>query len=74
MEENKRNKRKVYVTVAIFLIILFMAQIHPIYYLVNRVEPIVFGMPFAMFWLVLMCVLQFCTLFGLYIWEYPKGR
>jgi hypothetical protein len=73
MTNSKTGKRQVYMLFAIILVILFLAQIYPIYSLVNRVEPIILGMPFGMFWLVLMCLLQFGTLLVLYIWEYGKG-
>lgn len=74
MTDKNPSKRKAYIGFVIFFLICFMAMIFPIYSIANRVEPIVFGMPFGMFWLVLITVLQFCGLFALYAWEYRKWR
>lgn len=74
MPSDNPHKRKVYIGFAVFFFICFMALIYPIYSLANRVEPIVFGMPFGMFWLVLMTILQFLGLSVLYNWEYRKER
>ena len=43
----------------------------PIFKLVNRVEPWVFGLPFVTFWIILMCLLMSVTIF---IWHYVDGR
>jgi len=74
MEGYNPNKRKVYIGFTVFFLLCFMAMIFPIFSIANRVEPILFGMPFGMFWLVLVTILQFCGLLALYIWEYRKGR
>jgi hypothetical protein len=68
--ETPLNKRKVYSVFGLFFAICFVAEIFPLYSVANRVEPYVLGMPFAMFWLVFLTLLQFLGLAALYCWEY----
>ena len=71
--ETPLNKRKIYIGFGLFFAICFVAELFPIYSIANKVEPCVLGMPFGMFWLVFLTVLQFIGLAALYRWEYQGG-
>ena len=47
--ESTRNASKAF---AIFTAVMVLVMIFPIYGLANRVEPMVLGMPFSLFWIV----------------------
>ncbi len=56
-----------------FLIVLFLAMTFPVYALANRVFPLVLGLPFGLFWIVLIEVIAFVVLCGFYRYEYGGG-
>jgi hypothetical protein len=49
MEESTRDASKAF---AIFTAIMVLVMIFPVYGIANRVEPMVLGMPFSLFWIV----------------------
>jgi hypothetical protein len=52
MTNHDTSKREVYIGFAAFFLMCFMAMVFCLCAVANRVEPIIFGMPFGVFWLV----------------------
>jgi len=50
----------------IYFVVVFLAQVWPVYTLANRVYPLVLGMPFSMFWVAMWIVLNFVGLVIMY--------
>lgn len=67
------SKNKITRAYVVFLVILFLCMIFPVYSLANRVFPLVLGLPFGLFWIVLMEVIAFVVLCVFYRYEYGKG-
>ena len=44
----------------------------PIYPVFSRIHPLVFGIPFSLFYLVILIIASFLVLFSLYLWEYRE--
>ncbi|GAB3680382.1 hypothetical protein [Salinisphaera aquimarina] len=65
-----RNVTKPYI---IFVVVLFLLMIFPFYGLANRVFPLVLGLPFGLFWVVLLEVIAFVALCCFYRYEYGNG-
>ncbi|MGB7755446.1 MAG: hypothetical protein WBL23_05240 [Salinisphaera sp.] len=65
-----RNVTRPYI---IFVVVLFLLMIFPLYGLANRVFPLVLGLPFGLFWVVLLEVVAFVALCCFYRYEYGKG-
>ncbi len=57
----------------VFLISLFLLLTFPVYAIANRVFPLVAGLPFGLFWIVLMEGVAFLVLCVFYRYEYGKG-
>ena len=73
-ENEVRNVRRVRtIAVACFLAIS-CAMIWPVYPMFSSLRPFVLGMPFALFYLVLLLVLTFTILSLLFIWESRRGK
>jgi len=62
----------VYVAVAVFYILLFLAVIWPVYPAFATIEPRILGMPFSMAYVVGALLLSFSALLWLYLWEGPE--
>lgn len=54
------KKRSIFWT--LFLVVVFCAQVWPVYLIANSVKPLIFGMPFSMFWIALWIVISFVGL------------
>ncbi len=54
----------------VYFVIAFLAVIWPLYTIGNRIYPLVLGMPFSMFWIVLWIVITFI---GLLIKHYQES-
>lgn len=67
MPSKRKSIAKPYI---IFLILIFLSLIFPVYGVANRVFPLVLGLPFGLFWVVLMEVIAFLVLCGFYRYEY----
>lgn len=62
--------RKRFQTVFIVVMVLaFLPTIFPIFSVANRVEPFVFGLPFAFFWVVLWILIVFSLLVVMYLMD-----
>lgn len=49
-----------------FALVVFLMQVFPLYAIANHARPIVLGMPFSMFWVVLWIFIQFVGLLVFY--------
>ncbi len=65
-KENAISKKKLYTGFLIFFLICLLFQIFPLAEIANKPLPIVFGMPFLMFWIVMWIVIEFVGLIILY--------
>lgn len=68
--------KKKYITSAfiIFLCLLLSTLvIPPVFQVFNRVSPWIFGIPFSVFWIFLICILMSLTLIIWYIVENKRG-
>lgn len=68
--DRKRSVTRPYI---VFTVVMFLLLIFPLYGVANRVFPLVLGMPFGLFWVVLMEAVAFIALCGFYCYEYGKG-
>lgn len=66
--------RRIYGAVAVYFGVVFAAMLWPIYPLFSRARPILFGLPFSLFYLAVLLLLSFAVLGGLYLWEARRGR
>lgn len=71
---NYNKKKKVAKAYTFFLIIIFLLMTFPVYAIANRVFPLMLGLPFGLFWIVLMEVAAFFVLFCFYRYEYGRGE
>ncbi len=55
--------------VAAFFVLVLGAMMWPIYPFFSRIHPMVFGMPFSLFYLIILIAISFLVLLGLYLWE-----
>ncbi len=60
------EKKKLYTGFLIFFLICLLFQIFPFAEIANKPLPIVFGMPFLMFWIVMWIIIEFVGLIILY--------
>jgi heme/copper-type cytochrome/quinol oxidase subunit 2 len=60
--------------VGVMLVVLLLLFTFPVYGMfANTAEPILLGMPFTMFWIVLWTVVEFVGLAALYFMEFGRG-
>lgn len=52
-----------------FCLLALLATIWPIYPIFGGIFPLVWGMPFSLFYLILVLVVVFLVMLGLYLWE-----
>lgn len=69
MSDKEKKVTKPYI---VFVVLLFLSLIFPVYGIANRVFPLVLGLPFGLFWVVLMEVIAFVVLCVFYRYEYAK--
>lgn len=63
---SRRKVRRLYVALAAVLVVF---MVFPGYSIANRVEPFVLGLPFGLFWIMLLQAIGFLGLCGLYLFE-----
>jgi hypothetical protein len=68
------RERLVYGAVTVLFIGGFFATIWPIYPLFNRIRPFVLGIPFSLFYLIILVGVCFGAMLALYIWEDRHGK
>nr|WP_263326659.1 DUF3311 domain-containing protein [Neobacillus sp. Marseille-Q6967] len=66
------SKQKFTTLFIVISIVPFMMLIFPFYELGNRATPIVMGLPFSFFWVILWIVITFAALIGLYFVDPDK--
>lgn len=64
-----RAVRVAYIGHLIYFIAILLGTVWPIYLIGNRVEPYVLGIPFSMFWIVLVLIASLGGLVHLYMFE-----
>lgn len=67
------SRKKLYTFFIIYFIICLLFQIFPLAEIANRATPIVWGMPFLMFWIVMWIIIEFIGLIVLYYLDVVKG-
>ena len=60
--------------VAIFCIAAFLSVLWPVYSWFADIEPVVLGIPFSLFYLVLVIAVTFFVMLALFLWEDRNGR
>ena len=59
--------------VVLFFCLLFLGMIWPIYPIFSRIEPMLLGIPFSLFYLIILLLLSFSVLLALYLLEERLG-
>lgn len=62
-------RRRVYAAVLVFYLALTAGLVWPVYAEFAGIRPLVLGMPFSLFYVVLGVVASFLVLLGVYLWE-----
>jgi TRAP-type C4-dicarboxylate transport system permease small subunit len=65
--------RRIYRGVLIFFAIIFLAMVWPVVSFFSRVEPLILGLPFFLFYLAILLVGSFLVLLWLFLWEGRTG-
>lgn len=63
------EERRVYGTIVLFFLLVLAALVWPIYPLFAGVRPLVLGMPFSLYYVVVLLVGSFLVLLLLFLWE-----
>jgi hypothetical protein len=69
--ESRRDASKAF---AVFTAIMVLVMIFPIYGLANKVEPMVLGLPFSLFWIVAWIGIEFVGLLCFIAYEFSGSR
>lgn len=65
--------RRVYLAATVFFVAVFVALVWPVYPHFASARPFVLGMPFSLFYVVILLLAAFGVLLGLYLWEDRRG-
>jgi TRAP-type C4-dicarboxylate transport system permease small subunit len=65
--------RRLYRSVLVFFVLVFLAMIWPVVTLFSRARPLILGLPFFLFYLAVLLVGSFLVLLSLYLWENRTG-
>jgi TRAP-type C4-dicarboxylate transport system permease small subunit len=65
--------RRIYRFVLVFFVVIFLAMIWPVVTLFSRAEPLIFGLPFFLFYLTILLAGSFFVLLALFRWEEQTG-
>ncbi len=71
---NKEQLARIKKRAVIFFCLVFLAMIWPIYPIFSRIDPMILGIPFSLFYLIFLLVTSFLVLFGLYRLEEDSGE
>jgi len=66
-------RRRVYRSVLAFFVFIFLAMIWPVATQFSHARPLVFGLPFFLFYLTVLLLTSFIVLLVLYLWEGRVG-
>ena len=58
----------------VFVVVITLLMIFPIYGLGNRVEPFILGMPFSMIWVIFWIVVEFFGVIAFFLYEHGGER
>lgn len=58
----------------LYFVVCFAANVWPLATYANRIEPMVFGLPFFFFWGVMWVVLVFFGVLGMYLSETSSNK
>lgn len=67
------RERRVYGAVTAFFLVVFVASIWPVYPLFAGIRPMVLGIPFSLFYVIVLLLVAFLVLLGLFLWEGRRG-
>lgn len=70
----KMKKRKFISLYVVVTMIPFLLLIFPLFELVNRPTPIILGLPFSFFWVILWIFITFVALIVLYLIDPDKNE
>lgn len=68
------RRRTVSILFSAYFVILFLTLLPPIFGVVNRVQPYIFGLSFMLFWLLFVSVMMAVGLSVLYWVELKRGE
>ncbi|MBS63621.1 hypothetical protein C84B14_09537 [Salinisphaera sp. C84B14] len=71
--ENKPRRRSATGAYIVFLIAAVTLMTVPVFTFADRVEPLVFGLPFNLFWIVLVELAAFVAILCFYVYEHGRG-
>jgi len=66
-------QRRVYSSVLVFFLLVFLGMIWPVVTLFSHARPLIFGLPFFLFYLAVLLISSFLVLLGLFLWEERSG-
>ena len=69
-----RTERQVYRIAIACLVAVSLAMVWPMYLPFSRIDPLVLGLPFALFYLLCLLLVTFLVLLLLFKWESQKGN
>jgi hypothetical protein len=68
------TERLVYGAVTLVFVAAFGATMWPISAVFSRIRPFVLGVPFSLFYLIVLVALCFASMLALYLWEDHRGK
>ena len=71
--EQPPKRRRATGAYILFLLVAFTLMTVPVFTFADRVEPLVFGLPFNLFWIVLVELAAFVVILGFYVYEHGRG-
>jgi len=66
-------ERGLYRGVVVFFLLVFLGMVWPVVTLFSHARPLIFGLPFFLFYLTLLLLGSFFVLLGIYLWENRTG-
>jgi TRAP-type C4-dicarboxylate transport system permease small subunit len=67
------GQRRVYRSVLVFFVLIFIGMIWPVVTLFSHARPLIFGLPFFLFYLAVLLISSFLVLLGVFLWEERSG-
>lgn len=64
-----RRHGKIYRVLVGYFLLIFVGMIWPVYPLFDQIRPFVLGIPFSLFYLVMLLSATFAALLAVYLWE-----
>lgn len=66
--------RSIYKAATVFFLCAFIASLWPIYPFFSSIEPLILGIPFSLFYLIVLLVLVFSVLLAIYLRQVGRGE